>query len=331
MNDRFGLLVFLPWNNEWNRFHFNDDIRPKALDQIRDLGIRLIRMDILWDEVEPSRDRFDFCKYDRLLDELDARNLKVLAVLGYNRPEPGEDRNKVWSRPPTSFDAFAAYVHKTVDHFKNRIQYWEIWNEPNLPVYWSGPRDDLNAYARLFRVSHAAAKAADRSCLVSHGGLTEPVVDDVATLYRHGVGSLSDFINVHTFINPKRPDAEEAFEGILAGVADVLRKNGEPEKKIWITEMGCPGVPPGSGKGTWFAGESNGEEEQARWIERMYAIAKRNANVERLFWAFYRDTGDEFNDDTDYLGLVKFDLTPKPAYFALQRLIKNGEEERLTE
>lgn len=45
--------------------------------------------------------------------------------------------------------------------------------------------------------------------------------------------------------------------------------------------------------------------------------------VEKLFWAFYRDTENEFHDATDYLGIVRLDLSPKPAYHRLKKLIKD--------
>jgi len=87
--------------------------------------------------------------------------------------------------------------------------------------------------------------------------------------------------------------------------------------------MGCPGVPVGVSPQTWFGGGNVSEEEQAAWLERQYALIKKFPSIEKLFWAFYRDTEGEFKDGTDYLGLVRVDLSPKPAFNKFKTLIQN--------
>jgi hypothetical protein len=46
------------------------------------------------------------------------------------------------------------------------------------------------------------------------------------------------------------------FDSIVSGVQEVMKKNGDSAKKIWITEMGCPGVPVGENATTWFEGKA---------------------------------------------------------------------------
>jgi hypothetical protein len=63
------------------------------------------------------------------------------------------------------------------------------------------------------------------------------------------------------------------------------------------------------------------EDEQAAWLERVYDLIKKHPRVEKLFWAFYRDTDAMFKDATDYLGIVRKDLSPKPSFFSMKKLI----------
>src|SRR5436190_1073017 len=82
----------------------------------------------------------------------------------------------------------------TVDRFKAHISHWEIWNEPNLPVYWKGPKDHLRPYIHLLSLARAAALKADPDCYVLNGGLTEPIVEDISHFYENGGKEFTDII-----------------------------------------------------------------------------------------------------------------------------------------
>jgi hypothetical protein len=228
----------------------------------------------------------------------------------------------VWNRPPESDEEFATYAETTVARYKDVIRHWEVWNEPNHPVYWNGPADKLERYVRLLRAAYRAIKRADPAAVVLNGGLTEPVLEDVTNLYASGGGGFFDVLAIHTFVDPLSAASAARFDGLVRGVERIMDANGDGDKKIWITEMGCPGVPPGVPKKAWFSGEALDEEQQADWLERQYAMIRPYPRVEKLFWAFYRDTLNEFKDSTDHLGLVRFDLHPKPAFYRLQNLIR---------
>lgn len=320
--DSLGVLAFLHWNHPWNHYHFNDEILPRALDQLKELGIGFIRVDILWSDVDRGPYHYDFIHYEKLIRGIRDRGINILAVLNYNKGDPA-NRKQDWNSPPESFEEFAAYVGATVDHFKDRIHHWEIWNEPNLSIYWNAPKDDLQSYCALLKLSRAAALKADPRCIVMNGGLTEPVIQDVKNFYRQGGGRLSDVINIHTFLNPSDSNSENKFDEIMTGLDEVMKQHGDSQKKIWITEMGCPGLPSEKMNLTWFGGKAIDEKGQAEWVEKQIRMAKKYPRIEKLFWAFYRDTENEFKDATDYFGLVRLDLSPKPAFFRMKEIL-NG-------
>ncbi len=57
----------------------------------------------------------------------------------------------------------------TVRHFKDKVSYWQVWNEPENSVYLAGanPAD----YARLLRSSFSAIKGANPSAKVLTAGV----------------------------------------------------------------------------------------------------------------------------------------------------------------
>jgi hypothetical protein len=319
-NSPFGLLAFLSWNHDWNNFYFNEPTLIKAAAQLRDLGVGFVRMDILWSDIDRGVRRYDLSRYDRIIEILREHEVQVLGLLHYNKIYE-ENGREVWNRPPDSNEEFADYAAAVADRYKSWIKHWEIWNEPNHPVYWDAPKDGLKRYATLLSASYAALKKVDPSCTVLNGGLTGSIVEDVGHLYQSAGKDCFDVLNIHPFINPLREDAAAHFDSIVSGVQEVMKKNGDSAKKIWITEMGCPGVPVGENATTWFEGKALNEEQQAAWLETIYRLVRKHPSVEKLFWAFYRDTDEIFKDATDFLGIVRKDLSPKPAFETMKRLI----------
>ena len=324
VNDPFGVIAFLHWNHDWNSYHFDDATRRRALRQLADIGLRSLRTDILWSDVNRGVGKFDFSAYDSWVPLLREHGIEPLILLHYNKEHTRPDGVEIWNQPPASFEEFAGYVYATVNHFRAHVSQWEIWNEPNHLVYWAAPPDGLAAYVRLLKISRTAAKAADTSCRVFNGGLTGDVVTDVGAFYARGGGPLTDALNIHTFVNPLDPQAQQGFDAVLTGTRAVMEANGDGGKPIWITEMGCPGIPDGQPRQNWFQGTPLTEAQQADWLDTQCDWVARHPEVERLFWAFYRDTGGIFKDATDFLGLVRHDFSPKPAFHRLARRIQNG-------
>jgi hypothetical protein len=176
----------------------------------------------------------------------------------------------------------------------------------------------------LLELSYNAAKNADPSCLVINGGLTGDVVRDVEYFYENGGRRMTDKLNIHLFLPPDEVESLHAFDGAIESIRQNMVRVGDGSKKIWITETGCPGmIDPRSAK-PWWIGRNTSELEQAQWLERIYTIARRHPSIEKVFWAFYRDTGSFFQDGVDYFGLVRDDFSPKPAFFRMQALARNG-------
>jgi hypothetical protein len=320
MTSLYGLLAFLHWNHDWNNWHFPEDSIKKAALQIRELGVDTVRTDLVWSDVYAGPDRYNFSRYDRLFAQLHEHGLNLLVLLHYNKIRLDAQGREIWNRPPDSFEEFARYVETTVRRYKRNVHAWEIWNEPNHSVYWNAPIDELRPYCRLLKLSYDAAKNVDPSCLVINGGITGDVAKDVAAFYANGGGQTTDKLNIHTFLNPIEDGALQTFDSIVADVERVMKRSCDGEKKIWITEMGCPGVADTSVVKPWWIGRNTTEYEQADWLAKIFKNARRHASIEKLFWAFYRDTSDVFHDGVDYFGLVRSDFTPKPAFERLKSL-----------
>src|SRR5665213_3549792 len=140
----YGVLAFLAWNHDWNQYHYKtkEDI-IRAADLLKSAGIRMVRMDFLWADIEPAKGRFDFKKYDVIVKILRDHDIGILGILEYNPTWSGGSFNDAPDQK-----LYVRYATQVVKHFKNDVMYWEIWNEPDHQTYWQ-PQDDMTAYSAL--------------------------------------------------------------------------------------------------------------------------------------------------------------------------------------
>lgn len=310
----FGVLEFLHWDHDWNGHHYTPEKVEQAVKLMKKSGVGFVRMDILWDDVEPAEGKWDFEKYDRTLDLLDKAGIKVLALLDYNAVWAGE----AWNTPPPA-DKFTRYAETVVNRYKSKIKYWEIWNEPNQSIYWV-PQDQMKAYTELLKSVYPAIKKADPTSQVLLGGLSGDLALSLGQVYQNGGKDYFDICNIHPFVSPMAADPAEELRQRFATVEQIMVRNGDADKPIWITEIGCPGLPRGVETANWWLGKNPTEKQQADWVRFVFRECLKLRNVKKVFWAFYRDTPNHFLTGTDYFGLVRENFTKKPSYTAFRRL-----------
>jgi hypothetical protein len=91
---------------------------------------------------------------------------------------------------------------------------------------------------------------------------------------------------------------------------------------MWITELGCPGVPKDLPIQQWWNGPNPDEQQQADWVKAVYTDLVKEEQVDKIFWAFFRDTKNHFGNGVDFFGLVRDNFSEKPSYLALKEITK---------
>lgn len=309
----FGMLAFLSWNHAWNNYKYDHAGLTKAAQLLKEAGVSFVRMDFLWEDIQPQHDAFDFTKYDYIVDVLATHNIRILGIVGYSASWAGQQ----WNAPPHEFTDFTDFVSRVVARYKHRIKYWEIWNEPDSKTYWRH-QDDMKTYTALLKVSYRAAKEADTTCKIVLGGMTNQGYYAIQNVYRNGGKDFFDILNIHPFINPLLEGELNRVFSLYRNIKRLQERYDDEEKKIWFTEIGCPGVTPDQKQKGWWEGKSPTEEKQAAFLEAVYTTLLPLSDVEKIFWAYFRDNKDHFKNDVDYFGVIRWDFSKKPAYGALQ-------------
>jgi hypothetical protein len=65
-------------------------------------------------------------------------------------------------------------------------------------------------------------------------------LSSVNKLYDNGAKDSFDIMNIHDFQTPEDPIAVKRLSGLVNGTYKVMCRNGDGNKKIWVTETGCP-------------------------------------------------------------------------------------------
>lgn len=206
------------------------DQMPKNLELMKAAGIAWARADFSWSGVERKQGEWTFDRLDRVVDETNRVGLQVLPILNYD---------VAWATPAFQhLDAWLEYVRRVVERYRDRIRYWEVWNEPNLEGFWKATPSGAD-YATLLRETYKTIKAIDPELVVLYGGLAGVPIDYFEASLDAGAGEFFDVVNIHPYRGGLTTEqAIRRFEKDIAQFTEALAKRNVAPKPVWITEMG---------------------------------------------------------------------------------------------
>lgn len=143
-----------------------------GLDATVAAGLGWVRIDFNWLDAEPTQAGvYDWSRFDAQIDAAVAKNLKVLAVLGYTPAwaSQGDVRGDGSTNDVPQAGKYAPFVTAAVNRYKSKVTTYEIWNEPNLEQFFEGtPQDYID---RILIPGADAVHAACPTCKVMGPGL----------------------------------------------------------------------------------------------------------------------------------------------------------------
>jgi xylan 1,4-beta-xylosidase len=179
----------------------------------------------------------DFTGVDRVYDHVRSLGLRPVVELSFMPRDLASDPSATVFdygaivSPPHDWDRWHDLVRDLVAHLVDRygreevVEHWsfEVWNEANLEVFWSGTPQE---YLLLYDVTAAAVRSVDARLRV--GGPSSAASGWVEELLAHAgdSGSPVDFVSTHTYGSPPldfRP---------------MLERHGRAGVPIWWTEWG---------------------------------------------------------------------------------------------
>ncbi len=313
--------------------------KEQTVRMAREAGVGWMKQIFAWEEIEPRKgyffdDKFrkpTWEKYDQIVDLAQQNGLRIIARL---------DRPPVWARPPganetappSNFQDYGDFVKAVVEHYKGRVQYFQIWNEPNLGVEWTG-RPDAAGYADLLKVAYTRAKEADPNVVILSAPLAQTLEESPANLtelkymealYKAGAGPYFDILsaNAYGFEFPAdaAPDPKVLNFSRLQLMRQVMEQAGDANKPIWFNEFGWNASPATMpiDKLIW---RRVSDDQQAQYTVDAIKLSRQWGWVGVLNLWFFRQVGDIPADRSDYyFRMVDTDFTPRPLYLQVKAL-----------
>ncbi len=332
----YGVNVFLEQEVE-------DWKLQRSMEMIRDSGARWIRLHVPWADLEgPGKGKYlnqrgedSWVKYDRIVELAREYGINVLARLD-DPPDWTRADNSVHNRPPDDFNDFGDFVAAFVGRYRGRVQYYQIWNEPNVYPEWGNQPADAASYVRLLKIAYTRAKDADPESVIlaaplaptlgTPDGLNQGDLAFLQEMYEIGARDYFDVMSVNAYglwtgPGDRRVEEERTNFSRPLLIREIMVRNGDASKAVWATEMGWNALPPN------FPGEATHGRVSLERQAGYTAAAYRRAQDEWpwmgvIFYWHFRMVRDEPDQVVYYYRMAEPDFTPLPVYQAF-RLLAN--------
>ncbi len=320
----------------------NRDDWRRHLRQCRDeLGFRRVRFHgIFNDDMSVFRRRAGrgdctFHNVDLVYDYLLQLGMRPFVELGFMPGDMASAATTVFHykgnvSPPTDWNQWEMLVEAFARHLVERygaeeVSTWpvEVWNEPNLPLFWTGNRED---YFRLYQHAANALKKADTRIPVGGPATARNEWIPDIKAFCEATGTPLDFVSTHHYPTDDAVDQGADMEAQMAAAGrGVLRLMAERARR----EAG--GLP------LYYTEWSNSPSSRDPYHDQPYAaafIVKSVIDVAGVvdlysYWAFSDIFEEEWFPSEPFhggFGLLSIHGIPKPSYRAFQLLHGLGTE-----
>jgi xylan 1,4-beta-xylosidase len=331
----------------------NEGLRADWQQQLRyakkQLGFRYIRMHgLLHDDMgvyfedKQGNPIYNWQYIDVLYDSLLSIGIRPFVEFAFMpKALASGDKTVFWWKanitPPKDWDKWGNLIKALVQHWTERygqgeVKHWyfEVWNEPNLPNFWSGKQAD---YFHLYDITVAAVKSVSPAYriggpatagwgtawipeMLNHCAENKVPVDFISThVYGIDKGAF-DAGGVLTYLSKR----DSAVYGSILDSREKIKRSPLPGLELHYTE--------------WSASYTPTDPIHDSYHEAAYILEKTkktgNAANSMSYWTFtdiFEEEGPRATPFHGGFGLINYQDINKPAFYAFQFLNRLGKQE----
>lgn len=280
-----------------------DDIN-KSLDMLTALGTRYIRDDIRWELI----DKYGYSSTDKWIIPIHNSGIKILGILGFPGSKLLGTDWKVSNEE--ELQNYNSYLKGVISRY-NYIESYEIWNEPNSSwiteqnIYW---------YSRIAENTEKIFEENNIDSDILVGSTMTPEKDTSTHLssqtffskvFNNGAYKFTKNISYHqydsSYTRKYMKSMQNKHTKLLNDFGGFINTN--------ITENGVKNKI-----------SNYSETERAQEIIKQ-TISTSTISKISIYYG-WRDIKENPNDNSNY-GLINYDYTPKPAYYAMKNYYEN--------
>jgi hypothetical protein len=255
------------WQGDWPNIDFG--------------SIRLWDTRTTWSMLEPQKNRFSWRDLDGHVANAQIRNIKnITLVIGGtptwagSKPAPNSAE---WLGPdsaavPNEQD-WINFLTVLATRYKGKISAYQIWNEPNSPLFWQGSPEEL---ARLIAVARQTIKRIDPNAIIVSPGfaVSEKMSHNTTRKWWKAFAEASfpfDVAATHAYPSPTQ--GIEGFQSMLKRSKDIMKLYGW-NGKVWVTEVSF----------LQREGDKTISPQLVRELVALSYVEARKENIEKMFW-----------------------------------------------
>lgn len=238
-----------------------------------------------WTYIENSKGVFDWEHLDRYVGYAEKHRIPMMFdFLGVPKwaATSGAACSFGCAGPPARLSDITDYARAVATRYKGRIQWYELWNEPNNRPFWGGSVTDLGRQSKaIYDTIHAIdPQAKFISPGVAVGTNTQKMLSEFGA-YFAASGGFEDAVGLHSYPlaneceKNKLDCAGQPLVDQVKAISLVAAKLGKP---VIITEGG------------WGPDEDLPREERADFAARWLILA-RSAGVKYAIWFAFQRAG----------------------------------------
>ena len=158
-----GPAVGVAWG-----FSYGVDGPPEIfLPQLKKMNVRLTKLYLFWQQLEPSKGRYNWGAVDTFLMQLTPTDEALISVFSASSWATKISSVPIPASIAKSTDEYYKFIYDLVKHCDGKIKLWQNDCEPNNPVYWNGTSEEFSSQLKVF---YRAVKDADPRAKVVMGG-----------------------------------------------------------------------------------------------------------------------------------------------------------------
>lgn len=229
------------------------EYRSCTLNRHAEIGVRIIRQSLRWDQIEVRRGNYDWEWWDAYVADIAGHGIELMPIIQDAPRWRQEKRPPVsWGLMPPKRAAMANFAARLVRRYgpdgsfwarnpevpAQPIRVWQIWNEPNLARYWA-QRPNAREYVRLLWAVRNAIKEEDPDAEIVAAGMPDSrlwrsigLYAYITQMYEAGARGAFDSLAVNAYA--ERPRDMLRSLGYVRAIMRYFRDRS----KIWVTELG---------------------------------------------------------------------------------------------
>jgi O-antigen ligase len=232
-----------------------DELRQQ-FELMQNAHIYWVRQFAYWDEIEPQQGEYNWSEWDRITVAItEFSDLSLVAVL-MNSPEWSRDAGTN-SASPHDPQHFADFAKAFAERYGEQIDYYQIWDEPNLTEAWGGLNPLPAEYLSLLQPAYTAIHTADETATVIAAALaptTENGPENISDwqylddMYRLGAAEFMDAAAGKPYGFDTSPVERTLRSDTLnfsrvIGLREVMRHHADGKTALWASSWGWNSLP----------------------------------------------------------------------------------------